>query len=62
MGKPSLPGILTPLRPLILTSVKRNQMQDLSSLRFEYDQYLLEWIDNGGEPMSFEEFLADLAA
>jgi hypothetical protein len=33
-------------------------MQDLSSLRFDYDQYLLEWIDNGGEPMSFEEFVA----
>ena len=31
----------------------------LQDLRFEYDEYLLEWIDNGGEPMSFEEFVAD---
>ena len=36
-------------------------MQDLSSLRFDYDEYLLEWIDDGGEPMSFEEFVAECA-
>ena len=28
-------------------------MQDL---RFEYEQYLLEWVDCGGEPMTFEQF------
>jgi hypothetical protein len=36
-------------------------MQDLLSLRFEYDEYLLEWIDNGDEPMSFDEFVAECA-
>jgi hypothetical protein len=35
------------------------QLQDL---RFDYSQYLLEWIDNGGEPMTFEEFVAECAA
>lgn len=30
----------------------------LQDLRFEYDEYLLEWVDCGDEPMTFEEFLA----
>ena len=34
-------------------------MQDLSSLRFDYDEYLLWWVDCGIEPMSFEEFVAE---
>jgi len=36
-------------------------MADLKELRFEYDQYLLEWVDCGDEPMSFEEFVAECA-
>jgi hypothetical protein len=30
----------------------------LKELQFEYAEYLLEWIDNGDEPMTFEEFVA----
>ena len=31
---------------------------DLADLRFDYEQYLLEWVDCGVEPLSFEEFVA----
>jgi len=45
-------------------SKRHNPMTDtqLQDLRFDYSQYLLEWIDNGGEPMTFEEFVAECAA
>lgn len=42
-----------------MQSLSPAQLQDL---RFEYDCYLLEWIDDGGEPMSFEEFAAEASA
>ncbi len=29
----------------------------LADLRFEYDEYLLEWVDCDVEPMSFEQFV-----
>ena len=30
----------------------------LQDLRFEFDEYLLEWVDCGDEPLSFEQFVA----
>jgi hypothetical protein len=53
---------LTPYNDYI--SKRHNPMTDtqLQDLRFDYSQYLLEWIDNGGEPMTFEEFVAECAA
>jgi len=31
----------------------------LQDLRFEFDEYLLEWVDCGIEPLSFEEFVTE---
>ena len=36
--------------------------RSLQDLRCEYDDYLLEWVDNGdNEPLTFEEFVAEAA-
>ena len=31
----------------------------LQDLRFEFDEYLLEFVDCGNEPLSFEAFVAE---
>ena len=31
----------------------------LQDLRFEFEEYLLEWVDCGDEPMPFEQFVAE---
>ena len=36
-------------------------MTDLKEMLFEYNEYLLEWIDMGDEPMTFEECVAATA-
>jgi len=52
---------MAPAMPYNKGTQDKRSMPDLQDLRFEYDEYLLEWIDCGDEPMSFEEFVAAYA-
>ena len=40
-------------------SNRKSYAPTLQDLRFEFEEYLLEWVDCGIEPMPFEQFVAE---
>jgi len=56
-------GPLLPLSRVYNTHNKANDpmiyVPSLQDLRFEFDEYLLEFVDCGDAPLSFEAFVAE---